>query len=175
MIISITGFMGCGKSSVGRKLSELLCCRFMDLDTAIEEKAGKSIPVIFATEGEKVFRKLEKDTLTEIICSESGEDDVNLILALGGGAVMTPECEKTVHESTFCIYLRASVDTLMDHLYNDISSRPLLADSDTLRERITSMMKQRSATYERTAHHQIDTDGKSIDKIAAEILDTVKF
>mgnify|MGYP003415119507 FL=1 len=67
MIISLTGFMGCGKSSVGRELSQLLCCPFMDLDEEIEAWAGKSIPEIFAEEGESAFRKMELKTLNGIV------------------------------------------------------------------------------------------------------------
>ena len=67
MIITLTGFMGCGKSSVGRCLSELLCCPFIDLDEAICDRAGKSIPEIFASEGETEFRKLEAETLRSIL------------------------------------------------------------------------------------------------------------
>ena len=59
MIISLIGFMGCGKSSVGRRLSELLCCRFMDLDDIVEEVAGLSISEIFAKDGELGFRQME--------------------------------------------------------------------------------------------------------------------
>ena len=69
MIISLTGFMGCGKSSVGRKLSELLCCSFMDLDDVIVERAGRSIPEIFETDGEAAFRQMEREVLRDIITS----------------------------------------------------------------------------------------------------------
>ena len=161
--------MGCGKSSIGRKLSELLCCRFVDLDDEIEERAGRSIPEIFSMEGEPYFRNLEKETLTDLIrtnSSEGSEESVRLILALGGGAIMTPECEKIVHEDTTCIYLMASVDTLISHLEGQASGRPLLNSVSSLREHITNMMSKRAATYERTAHMIIDTDGKSIDEIA---------
>ena len=67
MVISLTGFMGCGKSSVGRRLSELLCCPFMDLDDVIEERSGRRIPEIFESDGEAVFRRIELETLREII------------------------------------------------------------------------------------------------------------
>ena len=68
MIISLTGFMGCGKSSVGRELSKLLCCPFMDLDQVIEERIGRTIPEIFAKSGEAEFRRLEKETLLSLGC-----------------------------------------------------------------------------------------------------------
>jgi shikimate kinase len=100
---------------------------------------------------------------------ERSEGSVDLILALGGGTVMTPECAEIVHSRTRCIYLRASVETLVSHLENEAAGRPMLADS-SLRERITTLMAQRSATYEKTAHVMIDTDGKSIEAFASDIV-----
>ncbi len=236
MIISLTGFMGSGKSSVGRKLSELLCCRFMDLDEVISERAGKSIPEIFASEGEGAFRRMEAEALRGIIgeygrgeagdndgsgsvggckdgagegggadrggsgagkdgsgagrtdkgCSGAGEpgedrsrtgEPGDLVLALGGGTVMTPECAALVSEHTFCIYLRASVDTLLEHLSCEADDRPMLKtggasgkdaiDLQALRTRIMDLMALRSATYESVSQVILDTDGKSVSKIAA--------
>ena len=165
MIISLTGFMGCGKSSVGRRLSELLCCHFMDLDAEIEAREGRSIAEIFAKDGEAEFRRIEKETLTDII----GTPVSSAVLALGGGAVMTPGSEEIVHENSVCVYLKASVDTLIERLSNETSGRPLLKDVP-LRERIMDLMSQRASTYERAAHIIIETDGKSIDEIAREII-----
>ena len=68
-LLSLIGFMGCGKSSVGRRLSQLLCCPFMDLDEVIVERAGKSIPEIFADDGEKAFRQMELEALRGIVGS----------------------------------------------------------------------------------------------------------
>ena len=196
MIVSLTGFMGCGKSSVGRILSELLCCPFVDLDDAISERAGRSIPEIFAAEGEPYFRELERETLADIIRSHSSDDSsARLILALGGGAVMTQACERMVHEETLCIYLKASVDTLISHLEGQDAGRPLLntaampsasvmsseppsvmsseVETSPLRKRILELMSLRAETYEHTAHHIIDTDGKTIADISSEILDII--
>ena len=172
--------MGCGKSSVGRRLSELLCCPFMDLDHVIEERAGRSIPEIFASEGEEAFRSMELDALKEIVGLPMYSR--GYILALGGGTVMTAECAEIVHSDTLCIYLRASVETLLEHLSGQADNRPLLNTHDchserakrveesALRDRITDLMAKRSATYEKTAHIVIDTDGKSIEAIASEII-----
>ena len=203
--------MGCGKSSVGRKLSELLCCPFMDLDKVIEESAGRTIPEIFSQDGEPAFRQMELETLkciaegsmpmysrdplplrgplpltgggkmslpynrqtaTEDILSEE-----KAVLALGGGAVMTRECEDIVREKTLCVYLKASVETLLEHLAGEAEGRPMLRaeKSGELRERIENLMTIRSATYERTAHIIIDTDGKSIDEIAMEIMEAIQL
>ena len=94
--------------------------------------------------------------------------EVRMVLALGGGAVMQAECEEMVHSGTFCIYLRASVETLVQRLTGEDSERPLLKTS-ALRDRILELMRQRAATYERVAHMIIDTDGKSVGEIAEEI------
>ena len=166
MIITLTGFMGCGKSSVGRCLSELLCCPFMDLDAVIEESQGRSIPDIFASEGEAAFRQMEVEALSRIIEAQQLRD--NVIVALGGGTVMTPECAEIVREKTHCIYLRASVDTLVSHLENEAAGRPMLQGA-SLRSRIEELMALRSSTYEATAHDVIDTDGKTVEEVAAEI------
>ena len=197
MIISLIGFMGCGKSSVGRKLSQLLCCPFIDLDEAVEEAAGKSIPEIFASEGEAAFRRLETEVLTNILsaeherqcapCEGGGVNEIPMtisaVLALGGGTVMTPECAEMVRENTYCIYLRASVNTLLERLSSNTSNRPLLTrdphaalqgaqrrGNPSLHSRIDELMSQRSSTYEKTANIIIDTDGKSIEQICSEIL-----
>ena len=224
-------------------LSELLCCRFADLDDVIVEREGRSIPEIFAEDGEAEFRRMEKEALEDVLetsgtrqCAplapsqlslgpspypgvgkcqlrttasyphnnensqqtsqEQVEDyiiqsakEVRMVLALGGGAVMQAECEEMVHSGTFCIYLRASVETLVQRLTEEDSGRPLLKASESalssespessvmsnevetsaLRTRILELMRQRSDTYERVAHLIVDTDGKSVGEIAEEI------
>ena len=208
MIISLTGFMGCGKSSVGRRLSQLLCCPFMDLDAEIEERCGCTVAEIFAERGEAEFRMLEKETLKDILetggrvleippssstpaCKNQehpSNERPQMILALGGGAVMTPVCEQMIHEQTTCIYLRASVDELVARLTDESAGRPLLntsspanqntslrakrgnLPSDALQTRILDLMSKRSDTYERTAHLIIDTDCKTIDEVASDII-----
>lgn len=82
---------------------------------------------------------------------------------------MTAGCAEMVHGHTTCIYLRASIDTLVEHLEGETANRPML-QGESLREKISSLMALRSATYERTAHMIIDIDGKSIDEIAEKII-----
>ena len=214
--------MGCGKSSVGRKLSELLCCPFIDLDEAIVESAGLSIPEIFASEGEAGFRQMESEALKQVITpsvmnqcaplapshvvgpspyagmrkcqfltSVSSPEDETLVLALGGGAVMTRECAEIVKEQTCCVYLKASIETLIEHLSGKADGRPMLQGKaasqeagtslrgaerrgNPLQERIAELMAQRCETYENTAHIIIDTDGKSIEEIAQKILESIR-
>ena len=212
MILSITGFMGCGKSSVGRKLSQLLCCPFMDLDEMIETEAGKSIPEIFAEIGESGFRQMEHRVLSSVLSvkTEEGEDratrgtkaggpqakrsggvsEANVrtssveqteteegtttilqIISLGGGTIMTRECAKIVRERTLCVYLKASVQTLTEHLEGETQGRPMLCGN--VHERISELMAQRAATYESTAHVIIDIDGMSVDEVTHAIIDSL--
>ena len=202
MILSITGFMGCGKSSVGRKLSQLLCCPFMDLDDMIEAEAGKSIPEIFAEIGESGFRQMEHRVLDRAVpmpmysggplpqqsCGPlplrggakmpptynrhtSLTDQYLEIISLGGGTIMTRECAEIVRERTMCVYLRATVETLAEHLEGETQGRPML--SGNVHERISELMAQRAATYESTAHVIIDIDGKSVDEVTHAIIDSL--
>lgn len=140
----------------------MLCCPFMDLDEKIEERYGCTVAEIFAERGEAEFRRIEKETLKDIL--ETG----GRVVALGGGAVMTPECEEMVHEGTFCVYLRTSVGELVGRLSSETAGRPLLNTTD-LRTRILDLMSKRASTYERVSHLVIDTDGKTIDQVASEI------
>ena len=160
----------------------------MDLDAEIEARIGCSIADIFAHDGETEFRRIEKETLKDILetggrvleispssstraCKNQehpSNERPQMILALGGGAVMTPECGKMVHEQTKCIYLRTSVKELVARLTDESAGRPLLAASD-LKTRIETLMSLRMETYERTAHHIISTDSKTIDEVASEI------
>ena len=173
--------MGCGKSSIGRRLSELLCCRFIDLDEEIEKKEGRSIAEIFAADGEEAFRDIEEDSLGIILSGEQRchgwhgprtphAPRTSTILSLGGGTIMRKECAEMVGERTLCIYLKASVDTLVKNLEGEIEGRPMLASGRPLRDRITELMAQRSSTYEMTAHIIIDTDGKDMDEIVRMIM-----
>jgi shikimate kinase len=103
-----------------------------------------------------------------------------MVLALGGGAVMTAECAEIVHADTTCIYLKASVETLMEHLSGQADNRPLLntydchSDRAALRDRIADLMAKRSSTYENTAHVIIDIDGKSVEAVASEIISVIR-
>ncbi len=154
MIITLTGMMGCGKSSVGRELSGLLSLPFVDLDEYIESREGRSIRDIFESEGEPAFRKMELAALKEILfqgaTSESGyatsseasewtdkaspatdrPQARDIIIALGGGTLTTPECAELVSARTFCIYLKASPATLLAHLEHEPAGRPMLNPTD---------------------------------------------
>ena len=184
--ISLIGFMGCGKSSVGKILATLLPeCRLIDLDAYIEEKQGKNIPEIFNEYGEAAFRRMEREALEEIF---SEPDRPRAILSLGGGTVTSEECRQLIRRHTDCFYLRATTDTLLSNLKGHSEGRPMLSSTkpseapcteipnerDVLRHRIESLMQTRSPQYLATAHHTIDIDGKTFAQIAALIREVVE-
>ena len=160
-MITLTGFMGSGKTTVGKVLADFLGCPFMDLDDLIVKKAGKSIPEIFAQDGEPAFRQLEARLLRQTV-EKYTENTV--VLALGGGAVTTPASAALLCDKTVCIYLRASLDTLLGRLAGETAGRPLADES--LAERLAA----REPIYEETAHVVIDTDGLTPDEVADEII-----
>ena len=176
MVVSLTGFMGCGKSSIGRMLQSLMPqASVIDLDPFIEKAEGRSIPEIFSSEGEVAFRQMEYRALQELLSGvENADGEDPLIISLGGGTVTTPECAALVHGKTKCIYLRTGLDTLVSRLERDREGRPVLAGKESLRERISSLMEQRSSIYEKTAHVIIDTDGRNFISIAAYIAGLIR-
>ena len=197
MMITLTGFMGGGKTTVGRLLADSLGCPFMDLDDLIVKKAGKSIPDIFAQDGEPAFRQLEAQVLRKTV-EKYAESTV--VLALGGGAVLAPASAALLHEKTVCIYLRATLDTLLSRLAGETSGRPLLQEipdqvgddgssvvmsgpgssvmpgpgSSVMpgpdRASVSARLASREPIYEKTAHVIIDTDGLSSDEVTDEII-----
>lgn len=161
MLITLTGFMGSGKTTVGRILADALGCPFLDLDDLIVKKAGQSIPDIFAQDGEPAFRQLEARLLRQTV-EKYGESTA--VLSLGGGAILAPASATLLHEKTVCIYLRATLDTLLSRLAGESAGRPL-ADA-SLAERLAA----REPLYENTAHVIIDTDGLSPEDVSDEII-----
>lgn len=148
-------------------MATLLSCTFIDLDKYIEEHEGKSIPEIFRECGEAGFRKIEKEALGRV--TGSYQSSGITVLALGGGTLTAEGCEETVKARTLCIYLRATIGTLVQNLEKDFQGRPMLESEGDLRSRIQSLMEHRAGIYERTAALSIDIDGKSFKDIASEI------
>lgn len=161
MMITLCGFMGSGKSTVGRLLADALGCPFLDLDDLIVKKAGKSIPEIFAEDGEPAFRQMEARLLRQTV-EKYGENTV--VLSLGGGAVTTPASASLLHEKTVCIYLRASLETLLRRLSGETAGRPLADNS------VASRLAEREPVYEKTAHVTVDTDGLTPEEVTDEII-----
>ena len=151
--ISLIGFMGCGKSSVGKELAALLPeCRLIDLDTYIERKQGMSIPEIFNEYGEAAFRRMELEALKEIF---SDNCRPQAILSLGGGTVTSEECRQLIRRNTDCFYLRATIDTLLGNLEGHSAGRPMLAPASV------------PVAVVRQAHQPVEAPGNNIQLVAS--------
>ena len=171
--ISLIGFMGSGKSSVGKEISKLLPgMEFIDLDDYIEAMTGMSIPEIFEKQGEATFRAIEQEALENIFMTNelTGED---CILSLGGGTVTTEACRRMIRRNTTCFYLKASVDTLVHNLETWPGDRPMLKTGKDLRSRVEELMASRSKLYESTAHHVIDVDSNDYTAAAVDIVTSI--
>ena len=160
--IILTGFMGSGKSSVGRILAQKLSYRFVDLDYEIESASGCSINDIFAGSGEDVFRALENKHLERALTD--GEETV---IATGGGAIIAEHNRLMMQNSGVIVNLKVSLAQVLTRLHG-CSNRPLLAGEDVL-ERIRTLMAAREHFYA-DADIQIDTNGKSVEDVSMEIL-----
>lgn len=161
MLIALTGFMGSGKTTVGQCLADALGCPFLDLDQIIVKKAGRSIPEIFAVEGEKGFRVLEKQALEKTVAKYA---ENTAVLALGGGTVTVPGAVQLLQEKTLCIYLEASFGTVRQRLEGQTEGRPL-AD-----EGMAERLAAREPLYRAAAQVVIDTEGLDPEQITDEII-----
>jgi shikimate kinase len=159
--IVLTGFMGTGKSSVGRRLARRLAWPFVDLDTLLEERAGRSIRQIFETEGEAHFRALESD-----LCRETAAWPHHVI-ATGGGALVNSANLAYYQGQSLLICLDCEPEVLWQRLARS-TNRPLL-DSPDRKTRILSLLDQRQAAYARIEHH-IDTTHLGVGQVAQAAL-----
>lgn len=173
MRVYLTGFMASGKSTVGPKVAARLGQPFLDLDRLITAHDGRTIPTIFAEDGEERFRELE----TEMLHRTAETDD--LVVALGGGALVDDENRAFAKEHGLVVYLEVPVDTILERVTDDDTQRPLLQDKtgnplphDEQRARIEQMMNKRRSSYE-TAHCTIDA-AHPVETVVTEVVGTVK-
>ena len=164
--IVLIGFMGCGKTTLGRFISTNKGYKFVDTDDIIVEKQGRSINDIFAMEGEAYFRQLETDTIKEMLGSVS-----DTVISVGGGLPVREENQGLLRELGLCVYLRTSKEELVRRLKDD-TSRPLLAGGD-IEKKIEELMSKRKDIYESTAELIIDTDGLNRVQIVNTIMERI--
>jgi shikimate kinase len=157
--IILIGMMGSGKSSVGKWLAERLQYKHLDTDHIIEETQGLSITRIFEKDGESRFRELEANVIEKI--SKLSE----VVVSTGGGIILNPINTIRLKEMGIVIYLRASLEQLEVNLKDTPDNRPLLKTHN-----LAVLLKVRESLYTNAAHYCIDTDGKTIEAIASEIL-----
>ena len=164
--IVLIGFMGSGKSSVGRRLSYRLKVPFIDTDSEIERTAGCTIADIFEERGESAFREAETDCLSSLVPSKRGKGSI--VISTGGGVPLREENRNIIKRLGTVVYLKASPETIYERIKDD-TSRPLLNTDDPMKK-IRMMMQERSGIYSMAADIEIDTDGKLCRDIADEII-----
>mgnify|MGYP005688147071 FL=1 len=165
--IILIGYMGSGKSTVGRMLSQKRNLLFEDLDDVIAHDAAASIPELFIEKGAKSFRELEHQTLKKVLKSAA-----NKVISLGGGAPCYYDNMALVAATTpHVFYLNASHKTLARRLFPEKKGRPLIAHAETeeaLQSFIAKHLFERQSFY-RQANHIISVDNKSIETVVAEV------
>lgn len=158
--IVLVGFMGTGKSTVGRILAARLDLSFLDMDSVIEQRQGRQISEIFAKEGEAFFRSLERQ-LTIELAAQQGR-----VIACGGGIVLNADNIRDYSSRSLVVCLRASSQTILDRVRHE-THRPLLAVDDKL-GRIRSILATRQPLYD-AIPHIIDTDGLFAEAVADRV------
>ncbi len=162
----LIGPMGSGKTTVGKQLAKRARMEFVDSDHMIEDRCGVSISTIFDIEGEDGFRKREAKMLQEL-CEQN-----NMVLATGGGAVMSEENRILLRKSGYVVYLQTSIETQLSRTQKT-RNRPLLDNVDA-QEKLTELMEERGKLYEQEADLVVKSGERVVSKVVEEILQAVE-
>ena len=167
--VFLTGFMGAGKTRVGRILARELGRCFLDTDRMIEQRAGKTIAEIFADEGEAHFRQLERDCVLET-CQRP-----DAVVALGGGAITRADNVAAVRCAGILVCLKADVDTIFARVRRR-SNRPLLAglDPQAQRAKIESLLRERAPYYDQAHIELYTTQAQTPEDTVGQLLDLLE-
>ena len=160
--IVLMGFMGAGKTTVGKKLAEAVSCEFIDTDQMIEKEQKRKISDIFEKDGESVFRNLETELLKRL---QEREDA--FVLSIGGGMPLRKENRDLLHIIGTVVYLKTSKEEIVRRVSGD-SNRPLLQGGG-LEEKVSALMRARESIYMETAQIVVYTDGKDIEQLVCEL------
>ena len=165
--IALIGFMGTGKTVVGKALAEKLGKEFFELDPLIEKKAGKTIPTIFKEDGEIAFREFEIEVIKEV------SKERNAVIACGGGVVLNKINIDRLKKEAVIVCLTASPQVILRRTSRDSEERPLLAIANpalTIRE----LLRFRRPFYERAADTTVNTSRLNIDSVVTQIIAGIK-
>ena len=167
--IVLVGFMGSGKSSIGRELNHSVGYQLIDTDHLIEEQAGKSIPKIFAQDGEDAFRNMETRLLEDLLLQQSSR----CIISTGGGMADKAENRLLLRKLGFVVWLKCSPEEIHQRTSKS-NNRPLL-QCDNPMQTITELLKLRSPHYQQTAHLEINTTDLNLAEISCGILESARY
>lgn len=160
--VILTGLMGAGKTEVGRELADMLGYEFIDTDTMISARAGKSINQIFDQEGEATFRKMEREIIQEL------KGVKGAVISVGGGAPTDPANRAALVRLGHVVYLKASPKELFLRMKND-QTRPLLKTRDP-QGRLRELLAEREVAYEQ-ADITIDTEDLTVPEVVEKLID----
>lgn len=158
--IVLMGFMGTGKSEVGRRLAQRLGRAFVDTDQLVEDRTGKRVAAIFAEDGEATFRALERDAVADAVGRK------RVVIAVGGGAVLDPANVALLRAGGILVHLTARPEVILDRV-GDAASRPLLRDDP--RGTVARLLAERSPAYAAAADVTVDTSERTADEVVGEI------
>lgn len=161
--IYLIGPMGSGKTSVGMQLAKKLNMPYFDSDKEIEKATGVNVSWIFEVEGEAGFRKRERSMINTLSKKEG------IVLATGGGAIVTPDNCDTLKQTGLIIYLKVSLELQLHRTSKRIGGRPLL-EVDDPKQKLIELNAERAPIYEKLADYTYNTDGKTPAALANQIL-----
>ena len=167
--IVLIGFMGSGKSTVGRELQQRLGYPLVDMDQVIEERAGKPITAIFEDEGEPAFRAMETGLLRELADPESPRR----IISTGGGVIGSAENRALLRNMGYVVWLDAPIEAILERTSKN-RQRPLLHTDDPA-AKIRELMAVRQPLYQETSHLKLDTAGLDSGELATGILECARY
>ena len=165
--LALIGFMGTGKTAVGRVLADRLSMQFIELDALIEQRAGKTIPEIFTQDGEIAFRELEIEATRDVAEKE------NTVVACGGGVVLNQINIDRLRKHSVIVYLTASPEAILKRTLSDKNERPLLVAEDKAGE-VKKLLEFRQPFYERAADITVDTSGLDVAGVVEKIITGLK-
>jgi len=160
--IFLVGLMGAGKTTIGRALAKKLNKRFVDSDHEIEARTGASIPLIFEIEGEASFRQRESEVIRDLTAQS------DIVLATGGGAILKPENREYLKSRGTVIYLRASINSILQRTSHD-KNRPLLQTADP-RQRLEQLSREREPYYLEVADLVVETGRPNVQSLVQTIV-----
>jgi XRE family aerobic/anaerobic benzoate catabolism transcriptional regulator len=154
-IIALMGVRGSGKTTIGRRLARRLKVRFIELDKHVEHRAGMRLAEIFTTHGEEFYRRLERETLTDILAGRQ-----SMVLAVGGGLVTAPETYNLLLRQTTTVWLKARAEDCWNRVMRQGDRRPM-DNYPQAREALRQLVARRDPLYARAAF-SVDTSAASI-------------
>ena len=160
----LIGLMGAGKTTVGERCAELLGRGFLDTDQLVEANTRMGVAEIFDAHGEQQFRVLEHDAV-----ADAGASPDPLVIACGGGAVLDPDNRRILRSTGVVVWLRASPAVLGDRVGD--GTRPLLAGAAPPVVTLERLAEVRAPAYEAAAHLSVDTEGHTVDEVAARVVE----